>query len=274
MAQIMANIQKNSYNSKIKYIYLVLILTIIVTINAPDTSGAIIHGTVYDYNLNKIDNVQVVLGSEKTITEDGTYRFSVNPGEYTLEARRIDRFGNLISSTSDNINIKEDKEYVLDLILFETMDFPGNDSGGELDPIGSEIGNELIETRYSGKFWIVFTIMAVIILCATTTLFVRHFKKELSKVEKTTHEKIRKTEEKIKTAEKKLEKTDNQDDLPNDAKKVMDFIKSREGRCTQLEIREKFPSSEAKISLIISELEHKGKIQKIKKGRGNIIILK
>ena len=34
----------------------------------------------------------------------------------------------------------------------------------------------------------------------------------------------------------------------------------------------KFPDSEAKISLVLTELEAKGKIKKIKKGRGNIII--
>ena len=32
--------------------------------------------------------------------------------------------------------------------------------------------------------------------------------------------------------------------------------------------------SEAKISLILTELEHKGQIEKVKKGRGNVIILK
>ena len=32
--------------------------------------------------------------------------------------------------------------------------------------------------------------------------------------------------------------------------------------------------SEAKISLMIAELEHKGLVEKIKKGRGNIVVLK
>jgi uncharacterized membrane protein len=45
-------------------------------------------------------------------------------------------------------------------------------------------------------------------------------------------------------------------------------------RITQKEIRKEVPLSEAKISLIISEMEHRGIIEKIKKGRGNIIVLK
>ncbi len=55
---------------------------------------------------------------------------------------------------------------------------------------------------------------------------------------------------------------------------VIRFIKDQGNRTTQKDIRKKFPASEAKISLILTELEHKGVIQKIKKGRSNVIILK
>ncbi len=57
-------------------------------------------------------------------------------------------------------------------------------------------------------------------------------------------------------------------------KELLDFIKEKDGRVTQKEIRKKFPLSEAKISLILTELEHNKKIKKIKKGRSNIIILR
>jgi len=59
-----------------------------------------------------------------------------------------------------------------------------------------------------------------------------------------------------------------------DLDQLMEIIKKEGGRTTQKELRKQIPLSEAKISLMISELEHKGKIEKIKKGRGNIIILK
>ena len=42
---------------------------------------------------------------------------------------------------------------------------------------------------------------------------------------------------------------------------------------TQKDLRKHFAMSEAKISLMITELESLKKIKKIKKGRGNIIIL-
>ncbi|MEK6827817.1 MAG: hypothetical protein AABX78_00550, partial [Nanoarchaeota archaeon] len=60
----------------------------------------------------------------------------------------------------------------------------------------------------------------------------------------------------------------------NDLEHLIKIIKKEDGRTTQKDIRKQIPLSEAKISLMIAELEHKGIIEKIKKGRGNIIILK
>jgi len=69
---------------------------------------------------------------------------------------------------------------------------------------------------------------------------------------------------------KKIEYSKEQDD---DFERIYNFIK-KEKRTTQKEIRKNSSLSEAKISLIITQLEEDGKIQKIKKGRTNIIILK
>ncbi|MBS3149146.1 hypothetical protein J4455_00425 [Candidatus Woesearchaeota archaeon] len=42
---------------------------------------------------------------------------------------------------------------------------------------------------------------------------------------------------------------------------------------TQKDIRKELKISEAKVSLILTQLESEGRIKKIKKGRGNIVIL-
>lgn len=75
---------------------------------------------------------------------------------------------------------------------------------------------------------------------------------------------------KKKIAEKQSISEESQE---NYLEEVLKIIEEEDGRTTQKEIRKKIPLSEAKISLLIAELEHKGKIKKIKKGRGNIIIL-
>ena len=75
-------------------------------------------------------------------------------------------------------------------------------------------------------------------------------------------------EEKIKTGQKEEKYEDNE------LGQLIKIIRQEGGRATQKEIRKQIPLSEAKISLMIAELEHKGLVEKIKKGRGNIIILK
>ena len=62
---------------------------------------------------------------------------------------------------------------------------------------------------------------------------------------------------------------------PGYIEKTLEIIKNHDGRISQKELRkEMMYLSEAKISLILTELEHKGKIEKIKKGRGNVVIAK
>ena len=57
----------------------------------------------------------------------------------------------------------------------------------------------------------------------------------------------------------------------DDMKNVLRALDGHEGRATQKELREALGFSDAKLSLIISELEHSGYVKKFKRGRGNII---
>lgn len=60
----------------------------------------------------------------------------------------------------------------------------------------------------------------------------------------------------------------------DEIKDIITLLKKNNGRMTQKEIRKYFDLSEAKISLMISDLEEQEKLKRVKKGRGNIIILK
>jgi len=70
------------------------------------------------------------------------------------------------------------------------------------------------------------------------------------------------------------EVTPEEYDLPEDLAEVVELIKREGGRITQKELRKKLGYSEAKMSLIIADLERRGIVEKVKKGRGNIIFLK
>lgn len=62
--------------------------------------------------------------------------------------------------------------------------------------------------------------------------------------------------------------------LPDDLQEILDIVISNGGRITQKELRGKLRYSEAKVSLIVSDLENRGIVEKFKKGRGNIIIIR
>ena len=135
------------------------------------------------------------------------------------------------SSVLENITVKDDGNYVLDLILFPSLD------EDELE-YDIDIIDPFPETRANIQLLILFLVIAFIVFYI-----------------------IRKVNFKAKKEDTDLEK-------------IIKIIKQEGGRATQKHIRKQIPLSEAKISLMIDELEHKGVIEKIKKGRGNIIILK
>ncbi len=62
--------------------------------------------------------------------------------------------------------------------------------------------------------------------------------------------------------------------LPADLQEVMDIIRGQGGRITQKDLRSKLKYSEGKVSLMIADLERRELLEKFKRGRGNVIILK
>jgi len=72
----------------------------------------------------------------------------------------------------------------------------------------------------------------------------------------------------------KLERKGKKEDLPKDLRDMIKLIEKKGKRINQVDLRSELPYSEAKVSLMISDLEERGLIKRIKKGRGNILILK
>ena len=62
--------------------------------------------------------------------------------------------------------------------------------------------------------------------------------------------------------------------LPTDLQEVMDIIRGQGGRITQKDLRSKLRYSEGKVSLMLADLERRELIEKFKRGRGNVVILK
>jgi uncharacterized membrane protein len=62
--------------------------------------------------------------------------------------------------------------------------------------------------------------------------------------------------------------------LPDDLQDVLNIIRGQGGRITQKDLRSKLKYSEGKVSLMLADLERRDLIEKFKRGRGNVVILK
>ncbi|MBL7100618.1 MAG: hypothetical protein ISS23_01545 [Nanoarchaeota archaeon] len=221
-----------------------LLLSLIFLVLIESCIAATIHGTIYDESLNLLQDVIVEIDStpnQRYVAKDGTYSFTLPEGSYTITTRYDDQ------TAEEKITIEKEGDYILDLFLFPSFE--------EEDELTKEIKEIEFEDEYfkeeksNRTILIILGIIAVLLLAGIIFYFSKQKKP------------------KIKSGIEDIQEED-------ETGKYLEFIKKQGGRTTQREIRKHFPLSEAKISLIITELEHKGKIEKIKKGRTNIIILK
>lgn len=200
--------------------------------------AANVHGTVYDMLLEPQKNVLIEINSipkQELVSKNGDYNFELPKGEYEIIARYTEN-GRLLSSASENISIIDDGSYVLDLILIESTD-------EEFDLLDNpQIDIDTGED--SGNWWIYLILAVVLVIAAAISLlYLKH---------------------------KPVIKDEPQKE---DLNELIKIIKAEGGRINQRDLRKKLNLSEAKVSLMVAELENSNKIKKIKQGRGNIIIL-
>ncbi|MFQ6129315.1 MAG: hypothetical protein ACE5OT_00695 [Candidatus Hadarchaeaceae archaeon] len=218
---------------------------------------AAVHGTIYDlWTFTPLENVVIKVYSDstlqlQTVVPDGTYSLFLPPGNYTITAKHY-RDALLIYDTEENITLQENDNLTLDLIMFPT--FEENELPGDYENIIPEF--EEAEAR---GIWLG---LAVVLAIGTAGLIALYYRKILPKRKLAGVEKVKEPSP-VRIV-----------GLPEDLKNVLDVIRESGGRINQVELRKKLPYSEAKVSLMIADLEDRGLVRKIKKGRGNIIVLK
>jgi len=226
---------------------------IVFLILVPLALGATIHGKVFDYNFAVAKNSVVSINTvpeQQVVAIDGTYSFNVPKGDYVISAMLKDNSGSIVYFMNDTVSIVNEGDYVRDLIMF-----PSND----LDELDLENDySELNDESKANVQKIVLIIVGLIIIFLFVWLYCAAFKKKC----KIFNRVIPKPEEK-KAEEKEVE--------VDDFVELTAFIRKNK-RVTQKEIRKEFALSEAKISLMLTDLESQKKVRKIKKGRGNVIV--
>jgi len=218
----------------------IFIAVIALLLSIPTVGGAVVHGTVYSWeNLRPLPKAIVTINTtpeQRLVTKNGTYSFTVPPGTYVIRAYYY-KNGELELYDEENITVKGNGSYVLDLILFPPLN------------VSEDIPKIQISLEENQSRFPIATLILPIAFSAVIAAFV--YARRRGKAEASANE-----------------------ELPEDLRIVVDVIRREGGRITQKELRKKLGYSEAKISLMLSDLERRGIIEKVKKGRGNVIFLK
>lgn len=198
----------------------------------PCVFGATIEGSVYDFGLENVANAIVRINTTPEQMK------VASDGTYSFEVgygtyHLTAEAKELLSE--ENITVRDEGVYILDIIMLPILD---ESLLEELPVVDVEASENFFEERPAFA-WVLWLIVFLFIIA----LVIAFAKKD-----------------------KKTEVVDEQ------LQKVLTFINKEGGRTTQKDIRKAFPVSEAKISLILHDLEEKGLIKRMKKGRGNIVI--
>jgi uncharacterized membrane protein len=214
--------------------------------------GATLRGTIYSNNLDVVKDAVVTINTiprQQFVAKEGEYEFQVPFGDYEIDVRYYNSYGEGVA-ISENISVTGEGAFTFDVIVFtdtgleENIDLLSeevNDTSQHINLI-KDIQDSENKIFIYGAVLLMVLILIIIVMIAIKLKSIRA----------------------IKGAEI----------VQDDSANVLNYIKKEGGRVTQKMLREQFPFSEAKVSLIVTELEHKGIVEKIKKGKGNVILLK
>jgi uncharacterized membrane protein len=215
-------------------------------------SAATLEGSVYGTSLDLEQDVLLEVGGQKFLSKDGSFSFELDPSSYTLTARKG------FDEVSESIVVKEGSQvydvFLLNGLTDEEELWQDTELFTEEDePVKSDAWRYLI---------------AAAIIAYALIKFIRLRMK---------HGSVHKFRRRVKEESKKSLEQHKKElrNEPGFMDKALEIIKKHDGRISQKQLRkEMLYLSEAKVSLIVTELEHKGLVEKVKKGRGNVLLLK
>jgi uncharacterized membrane protein len=236
--------------------------------------GATISGVVYDgLTLEPQENSILTINTspiQTKVSKDGSYSFTVENGEYLLEAEYREN-GVVTQRAQRNVSIAQDGTFTIDIILLPEI---GNVPD---DPLpGEEKEATIFDQIIAGPGgWL----LLMLLVLAATGYSIWNVHRNTRRATGREHATEKHEHSAEKNEEKEKEKMDEKmiehekEKLDEYAEEVIEHMKRGGNRLTQKELRGMMNIGEAKVSLVVSELEEEKIIKKIKRGRGNILVL-
>ncbi|MFT4310271.1 MAG: helix-turn-helix transcriptional regulator [Candidatus Woesearchaeota archaeon] len=218
----------------------ILFISVLISNNA---YGARIYGAIYDHNLEPIQRTVVMINStpeQRHVSIYGGYAFSVPPGSYLITAELT--LNDVTRPIAEQyITVVDDNEYKIDLFIFDHIDLTQ-----DFEPPSR------FTTIITNTSWILGGMFIVFVSFYGIRYWYRKLKYNRLKTD---------------TAQKQPPQDDGY------KQKIISLVQQADGSITQRHIRKSLPISEAKVSLLISELEKEGVLRKEKQGRVNVLRL-
>jgi uncharacterized membrane protein len=238
-------------------------MILVITTLISSAQAATVYGTIYSWSdfEKPLKNVIIEINSipaQSRVSTDGTYVFdNLSPGNYTIKVKYF-RNNILELAEEEEIQIIESEgKFNIDLLLFPPTDT-------ELEYLGdiNLTGNIEIKSESDPTYYIILVFILIGAGIAIYYIFYRSRKKKTTAAVEVSNEPITQlpTAMPIPT------------ELPEDLHELYALIMKKGGRVTQKDLRGDMKCSEAKVSLMLDDLEDRGYIKKIRKGRSNIII--
>lgn len=297
-------------NMRLAIIYTVVLLALVVFV--PITSGlpfitdnnitATIHGATYAGDtLEPLTDTVIDINSnppQSIVAKNGTYSFELAPGNYIITARSY-RNSTLTYSKETTLKIEDNGIYVLDLLLYPSSKNQESENENQINNPNNVVSAE--QTAYTSTIrYLPVAFMLFLLLGGGYKLTRKHDKTRENKIRKgkiiipdILEKFLRKstgseagqyfgtvgeytsTGSLIEPSMNPVIDIETRKKLPlsTELLEILDLIRSHKGRITQKDLRSKLDYSEVKVSLLLSELEKRGKIKKFRNGRENIVLL-
>lgn len=265
-------------------VLIALVLPVLLALGVPFLSDsnvtATVHGATYAIDtFEPLNDTIISLNSnpaQSIVAKNGIYSFELAPGDYIITARCY-RNNTLVYTKETALKIEDNGNYVLDLLLYPVPKNQTMETSGKVNSLLNDGASQGSSTGlYTIKYLII--VLSLFFLFGGVYKLSKAFGKSRSSVagqelanieEPGFREPVKELAEnsKIKSADLK--------NLPlsTDLNEALVVIKGNKGRITQKELRNRLDYSEVKVSLLLSELEKRGHIKKLKNGRENILLL-
>ncbi|SFM78266.1 DUF7343 domain-containing protein [Methanolobus profundi] len=267
---------------------------------------ATVHGVAYEWStFEPLDNAIVAVNStpaQSMVAKYGVYSFELPNGTYQITASYYED-DQLTYYADDLITVSDEGSYVLDILLLPSYSSSVNTTATTTSEDVTSSTTEDRNPLIIGALLVVVVLLAILALqmkqrpqapaasrkakpmshppvTPEVTEKLPATSKEEPQDESVIEEVLDEVSEPLVPVAEPITKEEpapapvpSDEPVPADLQEILDILKSQGGRMTQKDMRKRLKYSEGKVSLMLLDLEKRGKIQKFKKGRGNVLFL-